>query len=98
MKKFVFLYNFNPKEVPSEEAMQVWMSWFKKIGKNVLDMGNPLMGGMLVTAKKAKKITPAMSPITGYTVIKAKDIEAAIKIAQTCPGKAGMQVYEAMEM
>ena len=98
MKKFVLLYNFDPKEVPSDEGMDIWMKWFTKIGKSILDMGNPFMGGMLVTAKKSKKITPSMNPITGYTIIKARNMDAAIKIAQSCPGKAGMQVYEAMEM
>jgi hypothetical protein len=43
-------------------------------------------------------IPPENNPISGYTVIKAEDLDAAIAIAKTCPGKSGMQVYEAIEM
>jgi hypothetical protein len=39
-----------------------------------------------------------MNPISGYTVIKAKDMDGAIAIAKTCPSQSGLQVYEAIEM
>ena len=98
MKKFVFLYNSDPNEVPSDDAMDVWMTWFDSIKESLLDMGNPFMGGMLVTSSSASAITSEMNPMSGYTVIKAEDMDAAVAIAKTCPGQSGMNVYEAMEM
>lgn len=98
MKKFVFLYNSNPNEVPSDDVMDVWMTWFDSIKESVTEMGNPFMGGMLVTSTSASAIPEANNPISGYTVIKAADMDAAIAIAKTCPGQSGMQVYEAIEM
>ena len=98
MKKFVFLYNSNPNEAHTDEAMDIWMKWFGSIGESILDMGNPLMEGMLVTSSTSSRISPEMNPVSGYTVIKAEDMAAAIEIAKSCPGQSGMQVYEAMEM
>lgn len=98
MKKFVFLYNSDPNEVPNPDVMDVWMKWFDSIKESILEMGNPFREGMLVTATSATKISPEMNPMSGYTVIKAADMDAAIAIAKTCPGQAGMNVYEAMEM
>ena len=98
MKKFVFLYNSEPNETPSDDVMDVWMSWFNSIAGSILEMGNPFNGGTLVTADSSSVIPPENKPISGYTVIKAEDLDAAIAIAKTCPGKSGMQVYEAIEM
>lgn len=98
MKKFVFLYNSNPNEVPSDSVMDVWMLWFDSIKDSIIDMGNPLMDGTLVTSGPAVKIAPEKNPISGFTVIKAENMEGAIAIAKTCPGQSGLQVYEAMEM
>jgi hypothetical protein len=98
MKKFVFLYNSEPNAVPNDSDMDVWMQWFDSIKESIVEMGNPLTDGTLVTAGPAVKIAPKMNPISGYTVIKAKDMDGAIAIAKTCPSQSGLQVYEAIEM
>lgn len=98
MKKFVFLYNSNPNEVPTDDVMDVWMVWFNKIKESIVEMGNPFTDGMLVASGRASTIPEDRNPISGYTVIKAKDMDEAIAIAKTCPGQSGLQVYEAVEM
>ena len=98
MKKFVFLYNSEPNDAPSDDVMDIWMKWFDSIKENVTEMGNPFMEGMNVTSNSASVITADRNPITGYTVIKAVDMDAAIAIAKTCPSKTGLQLYEAVEM
>ncbi|MEI7698129.1 MAG: YciI family protein [Actinomycetes bacterium] len=98
MKKFVFLYNSNPNEVPIDDVMDVWMVWFNKIMESIVEMGNPFTDGMLVASGRASTIPEDRNPISGYTVIKAKDMDEAIAIAKTCPGQSGLQVYEAVEM
>ncbi|TRZ54936.1 MAG: hypothetical protein D4S00_07895 [Streptomycetaceae bacterium] len=98
MKKFVFLYNSNPNEVPSDSVMDVWMVWFTAISKSIVEMGNPFTDGTLVSAGRASTIPEDKNPISGYTVIKAKDMDEAIAIAKTCPGQSGLQIYEAVEM
>lgn len=98
MKKFVFLYNAEPNADAEDDSMDVWMAWFTSIGESILEMGNPFMPGMNVTSNSATEITVDKNPITGFTVIKAADMDAAIAIAKTCPSKTGLQVYEAIEM
>lgn len=98
MKKFVFLYCAEPNEVPGDESMEIWMAWFNSISESIQEMGNPLMPGVLVTKDSSTEIPPEKNPISGYTVIKAADLDAAIAIAKTCPSKTGLQVYEAIQM
>ena len=56
MKKFVFLYNSNPNEVPNDDVMDVWMVWFNKIMDSIVEMGNPFTDGMLVASGKSSII------------------------------------------
>ena len=98
MKKFVFLYNSEPNAIPSDNDMDIWMTWFTSIGASIVEMGNPFATGMLVTSDSATVIPVENNPISGYTVIKAADMDAAIAIAKTCPSQTGLQLYEAIEM
>ena len=98
MKKFLFLYNVDPKESPADADMDLWMKWFDSISESLLDMGNPLMEGMNVSSAGAMKITSELHPVSGYTIVKAEDMAAAIEIAKGCPGEAGLRVHEAIEM
>ncbi|MDO8645708.1 MAG: hypothetical protein Q7R42_03875 [Candidatus Planktophila sp.] len=98
MKKFVFLYNFEPNEASADDSMDVWMAWFTSINASIIDMGNPFMEGLNVTKDSTSAITADKNPITGYTLIKALDMDAAVAIAKSCPSKTGVQVYEAVEM
>ena len=98
MKKFVFLYNVSSEEENTKDQMDAWMSWFQSIGKNMVDMGNPLVGGKEVKQKKAKNITAEMGLVSGYSIVNAADMESAIEIANGCPGKTGVRIYEAAPM
>jgi len=98
MKRFVFLYNSEPNGGAGDDSMDVWMTWFTSINDSVQEMGNPFMPGINVTSDSATEITVDKNPISGYTIIKAADMDAAIAIAKTCPSKTGVQVYEAIEM
>ena len=98
MKKFVFLYNMSGEDENTKEQMDAWMSWFHSIGKSMVDMGSPLVGGKEVKSKKAKKITPEMGLVSGYSIVNAADMESAIELAKGCPGKTGIRVYESIPM
>lgn len=82
----------------TKEHMDAWMSWFHSIGKSMVDMGSPLVGGKEVKSKKAKNITPEMGLVSGYSIINAADMESAIEIAKGCPGKTGLRIYESVPM
>ena len=93
MANFLLLYTGGsmPESPAEQEAvMQAWGVWFGKIGSNLVDGGNPF-------TPKAKSIsstgTVSNGPVgelaTGYTVIKANSLDAAVAAARECPFSAG---------
>lgn len=109
MKKFVFVYNgkVRPEDIGMEhtkEVMDKWMAWFGTFKNQMVDGGNPFAAGAKsVTAKGVKTIPADMWPAKGYTIINAKDMDEATKIAEGCPAlvddsEGEVRVYEAMPM
>jgi hypothetical protein len=96
MKKFViFHFGF---EMPTPEIMDAWSKWFESIGDKIVDPGSPLGPGREITSKGTKELPVGKESLTGYTVINAKDLEEAEKIAKGCPMITSVRVYEAMSM
>jgi hypothetical protein len=70
-----------------DQVMAAWTNWFGKLGDALVDGGNPI--------SKAKAISPdgsVMDPTStpsGYSIIKASDLDAAVELAKGCPVLAG---------
>ena len=82
-----------------KKSMDAWMGWFKKLGKAVIDGGVPTKPGKLVGKGSAKAI--GNNPVTGYSIIKADNLDAAVAIAKGCPNipdGGQVAVYELMPM
>ena len=94
MKKFVFLSV--GYETPTKEIADAWMKWFGAIRDHIVDTGSPFGPGMEVTSAGVQQLPHDRRAITGYTIINAKSMEEAVKIAKSCPIIASMRVYEAM--
>jgi hypothetical protein len=85
-----YLLAYHGGGMPESEAeqarvMAAWGKWYQKLGKAVVDGGNPI--GQAKTIASTGRVTRGggKNPVTGYTIIKAKDIEAAAKLAKGCP-------------
>ena len=89
MANFLLLYTGGsmPESPAEQEAvMQAWGAWFGKIGSNLVDGGNPF-------TPKAKSISsngtvsdgPVGELASGYSIIKADSLDAAVAIARECP-------------
>ena len=89
---------------PAEQAavMQAWGVWFTKLGSAVVDGGNP-------TLPTAKTIAPSGTvsdgavgaAATGYSIIKADSLAAAVDMAKGCPvlqSNGQVTVYETVEV
>ena len=107
MKKFLFITYGGTERKPeerTEEVMKPWKGWFDSIGENLIDGPNPLSkGGQSVTADKGAETIPAdMWPATGHMIIKAADMDEAVKVAKESPmivndeENAAIRVYEIM--
>jgi len=73
----------DPKE--TARVMAAWGKWYQKLGKAVVDGGNPI--GQAKTIASTGRVTRGggKNPVSGYTIIKAKDIDTAVKLAKGCP-------------
>jgi hypothetical protein len=96
MKKFViFHYGY---ETPTKEIMDAWSKWFASIGDKMVDPGSPLGPGKEISRSGTKELPMGLESLTGYTVINARSLEEAEKIAKSCPMITSVIVYEAMSM
>jgi hypothetical protein len=107
MKKFMILYmapvsaeaqmNVSPDEM--KKGMEPWMAWYKKNGKAIVDMGAPLGKGTCLDKKGSSK---SKTQVTGYTIVQAKDLDAAKAMFTGHPHfmqqKASIEVLEIMPM
>jgi len=72
-------------EKEQQRVMVAWGKWYEKIGNAIVDGGNPV--GRTKTVARTGRITNGggKNPITGYTIIKAKDLDAAARLSKGCP-------------
>lgn len=95
MKKFLFLAHGQMDRSP--ESQEAHRRWWLSIQGHVVDSGNPLFNGRNVTATgEVTEITEEMQPATGYSLLQAESLEAALELLRDCP--MDMWVYEAMAM
>lgn len=95
MSDFAFLYrgrdnNTSPEQ--TQKTMERWRAWFKQLGEqgHLKDIGNPLERSGKVVRGKEKSVTDgpfakAKDVVGGFTLIQARDLEHAAKLAAGCP-------------
>ena len=102
MPKFVFAYHGgkapeNPEE--GEKVMAAWGAWFETLGPAVVDGGGPIGACKTVSAGGVVDGGGA-NPLSGYSVISADSLDAAVEMAKGCPilDAGSVEVAEAMDM
>jgi hypothetical protein len=88
MTKYLLAYHgggmpSSPEE--GERVMAAWTKWMGGLGAALVDGGNPI--GAVKTVGKDGTATDGggPNPITGYSVVEAPSLDAAVKMASTCP-------------
>lgn len=87
MPKFIFAYHGGSTPASPEEGkrmMQAWTDWATWMGKAVVDIGHPVGKSATVSATGFLPEGGA-NPLSGYSVIEAADLEAAVVLAKSCP-------------
>jgi hypothetical protein len=99
MAKFLLLYTggssgMNATEAEQKAIIQAWTDWYTGLGDAVVDPGNPISPMAKSISSDGKTSDKAVgTPATGYTIIAADSLEAAMAMAKGCPHlKAGGQV------
>ncbi len=106
MTKFVYIYHapMTPAEAmpPTPEqmdaVMQEWGAWAGRVGDDMVDFGTPLAGGVRVSPGGAT--APSEREVSGYSIIEAADMDAAIELAKNhphlnMPGGCEIEIHEA---
>ena len=86
----------DPKE--AEASMARWVSWYKDMGSAVADMGNPTMSAKTVEAGGRVSNGGGANPLSGYSIIEARDIDTAVSLAKGCPIYASGGSVEVAEL
>ena len=84
MKKFLVLYKASTEAfqqmmkstTPEQQkaGMEAWMTWSKKAGSSIVDMGGPL--GKSLRVAKGGTVSPVVNDLGGYSVMQAESKEA----------------------
>ena len=101
MPKYVMAY-LGGKQVPNPKdrtaQMAKWKAWVDGLGGAMINPGMPLGQGRLVSADGVSERGP--NHLTGFSIVMADNMDAALEIAQACPFLeiGTIEVAEAMEM
>ena len=87
-----FLLTFYGGGMPESQeegakVMKAWTDWFGELGDKLVDGGNPISSSKAISPDGS--VMDATSGPTGYSIIKADSLDAAVGIAKGCPVLAG---------
>lgn len=105
MPKYVFAYHGGgrPPQSPADQAavMAAWGAWFGTLGDAVVDGGAPVGASKTVKSDGSTSDGGGANPLSGYSVISATDLNAAVSLAKGCPLLAAggtVEVAETIDM
>ena len=91
MAEFLILHSGFEK--PTPEEMGKWHRWFDLINDRLVEKGG-LPVGVEFSKVGRKELPFTHNSVTGYTIIKAENLEEAANIAGECPFVLSTRVYE----
>ena len=103
MAKYLFVYHGGRRPETKEaqaKAMAAWGDWFGSMGKAVINGGNPVGKSWTVKSNSVVKDGGA-NPVSGFSLIEAKDYDEAVAKAKGCPllaSDGSIEIAEAMDM
>lgn len=91
MANFLLTYHGGAGMPETKEAqaqvLDAWNGWFGSLGGALVDGGNPVSQTKAVSPDGS--VMDATSAPSGYTIIRADGIDAAVALAKGCPVLAG---------
>jgi len=99
MKNFVLLSSGGsmPEEAEMAQVMKDWEAWYGQLGSAVVDPGNPMSAAKSIAPDGSVKDGPTGPMPNGYIILQADSLDAATKMAQSCPvlqGGSDITVFE----
>ncbi|MHB8490156.1 MAG: YciI family protein [Candidatus Dormibacteria bacterium] len=100
MAKFLLVYHgggMAEGEEAQAKVMAAWGTWFQNLGPALADGGNPIGQAKTIAADGAVSDGGGANPASGYSLIEADSIEAAVALAKGCPVLEGGATIEVAE-
>ena len=104
MANYLLVYHGGSMPETQEEGAKVleaWNAWFGQLGDALVDGGDPV-GQVKTIANNGTVSDGGINPSTGYSVIKANSLDAAVALAKGCPllngGGGSVEVAETIQM
>ena len=79
--KFLLLYNGPP--TPPDASHEGWPEWFDKIGDALVDLGSPMVDGVVVHGDGLTD--DRVSSLNGYSIVQAGDRGEALDLLRDHP-------------
>ena len=101
-----YLLGYHGGSMPESEAeqaaaMAAWGTWFEQLGDAVVDGGNPTAAAKTIGSDGSTSDGGGANPLSGYSILQATDLDAAVSLAKGCPiftGGGSVEVGELVEM
>ncbi len=87
MSEYILTYHGGRKPDSPEEGAQhmaAWRAWAEDLGDAVVNRGTPLGSAKVVNAEGGNDKAAGQS-MSGFSVVTADDIDAAVAMARKCP-------------
>jgi hypothetical protein len=104
MTKYLFVYHGgSAPATPAEQArvMDQWGQWFGAMGAAVVDGGNPVGKSHTVMSNGSVAAHGGANPASGYSIVQAASLDAALAHAKGCPilqGGGSVEVAPIVDM
>ena len=87
-----FLLTFHGGRMPEtkeeqDQVMTAWTAWFGALGDALVDGGNPISQTRAISPDGS--VMDATSAPSGYSILRADSLDAAVALAKGCPVLAG---------
>ena len=101
MPHFLFAYHggkMSETEAETEAEIAHWQGWFDNISAAIVDPGNPI-GESRTVSDTGIVDDGGSNPLSGYSIVMADNIDAAVAMARDCPiiGNESVEVAEIHE-
>ena len=102
MSNYILAYHGGKKPATPEDGArqkESWQAWLGGLGDAVVNPGTPMGKSRTVSADGVSD-DGGPNPLTGYTIVRADSMEAALEMAKECPflEMGTLEVAELMEM
>jgi hypothetical protein len=102
MSNYVITYYGFPRFERPEDGnayMSKWRAWMGDVGDAMINPGTPMSSGKTLSADGVSD-TLRGEPLTGFSIVSAESLDAAVALARGCPHLAHgtIDVAQAMDM